>query len=288
MWDALEAGVLPALQEVVVAEIDTGYVADSGGNPHADLEGNLLVSDGYDFIRDLRVSADADGIDSDASDQGDGTAICGSAAQDHTWRGTAVAGIIAAESHNGTLVAGMSWPWPHAGRRQSTSCRCAVLGVRGGSSYDIAQGIRYVAGLENDSGTSPSAPAKVLNMSFGGPGAGAVIEKALKEAVAAGAIPVAASGNFDTAVFAPANSRYAIAVGAAVAAGSRATFSNFGASLDLVAAGDDVLVLTAAQSCPAVCSWVGMAEPQDGTSFATPHVAAALALVAAIDARPDV
>jgi hypothetical protein len=282
LWDALAAGALPALKQVVVAVLDTGYVADSMGSAHEDLDGNLAVGDGYDFIDDPCISADGDGIDSDPTDAGDGTASCGSPGQNHTWHGTAVAGVIAAETDNTLHLAGLGWPW---GASAIDVMPVRVLGVGGGTSYDIAQGIRYAAGLSNDSGTTPARPAKILNMSFGGPGTDAIIELALQEAVAVGVIPVVASGNFNTEVFAPANSSYAIAVGAVDSVGQRASFSNFGATLDVVAAGKDVLVLSASQDCPSSCTpWER--EPQDGTSFAAPYVAAALALVAAID--PDV
>ena len=45
-----------------------------------------------------------------------------------------------------------------------------VLGVNGGTQYDVMQGVRYAAGLPNDSGTVPPKTADIINLSLGGGG----------------------------------------------------------------------------------------------------------------------
>ena len=291
VWDALAANVVGQLEDVVVAVIDTGYVVDMSGNPHDDLAGNLLTGEGYDFISSPVVAADGNGIDPDAVDKGDGTKACGGAPfVPPSWHGTAVGGIIAAETDNASYVAGMGWQWVPGVTARLWVMPVRVLGCGGGTSYDIAQGIRYAAGLANDSETLPTTPAKVLNLSFGGPDYDSVMELALVDAVAAGAILVAATANANSPLFWPARSPYTIAVGAVGSNSARASYSNHGEGIDVVAAGGDaitggagVITLTAGPDCPTPCPWSTAA--QDGTSFATPYVAAALALVAAID--PD-
>ena len=294
VWDALAEGVLGPLEDVVVAVIDTGYVIDDAeGDPHEDLDGSLLTGQGYDFMSTPELSLDGDGIDPVAEDAGDGIAVCPPpyGLPSNSWHGTAMGGIIAADTDNATDVAGLAWHWVPGVSARLRVLPVRVLGCGGGTSYDIAQGIRYAAGLDNDSGTVPKTPAKILNTSFGGEHYDAVMELAVADAAAAGAIPVAATANEDLPLFWPARSPHTIAVGAVGSDGSRASYSNYGDGLDVVAAGgnaidggDGVLTLSAAQSCPMTCTWETAA--QDGTSFATPHVAAALALVAAVD--PDI
>jgi serine protease len=93
----------------VVAVIDTGF------RPHADMAGRNLP--GYDFISDPQVANDGDGRDADAADPGDwispadkglpGFADC--SVTSSSWHGTAVAGVVAANTNNGQWVAGIDW-----------------------------------------------------------------------------------------------------------------------------------------------------------------------------------
>src|SRR5690606_36227630 len=73
-----------------------------------------------------------------------------------------------------------------------------VLGVLGGTDFDIAQGVLYAAGLPNASGKVPAVKADVINMSLGGPNPSEILHQALKDAVAAGVVVVAAAGNAGT------------------------------------------------------------------------------------------
>ncbi len=65
----------------------------------------------------------------------------------------------------------------------------------GGSTYDVAQGVLYAIGAENDSGEVPERPADVVNMSLGGGGYDAYFESVLQDAEARGVIVAASSGN---------------------------------------------------------------------------------------------
>ena len=263
VWQALAAGVLPAPGPVVVAVLDTGYVR------HPDLLPNLDTAAGYDFIRDPEAAGDGDGIDPDATDPATGGLR----------HGTAIAGIIAAHTGNGTGVAGMGWPW---GRSRVTVMPVRVVAPRGAASYDVAQGLLYAAGLENDSGGLPRRPASIINLSFADSLPGPpdeILEDALCRVTAAGAIVVAAAGNHGSSVRAPANSRFTLAVAAAGLDGSLAPTSNRGPEIDVIAPGGDnragVPTLGAGGDGPT--PWTVTLD--QGTSIAAAHVSGALALL---------
>ena len=267
LWQVLAAGKVRALEPVVVAVLDTGYV------PHPDLVDNLDAAAGYDFVSDP-ADADGDGIDPDATDPG----------TDGIWHGTAIAGVIAAHTDNGAGVAGMGWPW---GSSRITIMPVRVVGRGGATTYDVAQGLLYAAGLENDAGVLPERPARIINVSlaeefFGPPDE--VLEDALRRVTAAGAVVVAAAGNHRSAVRSPANSPHTVAVGSVTADRELAARSNFGPEIDVVAPGGD-----AAREIPALCAdgqggaarWI--VRPTHGTSIAAAHVSGVLALLAGFD-----
>ena len=267
VWQALAAGLLPQPEPVVVAVLDTGYV------PHPDLLPNLDTAAGYDFIRDPEAAADGDGIDPDATEPATGGPR----------HGTAIAGIIAAHTGNGVGVAGMGWPW---GRSRVTIMPVRVVAPRGATSYDVVQGLLYAAGLENDSGSRPRRRARIINLSFADSLPGPpdeVLEDALRRVTEAGAIVVSAAGNHGSAVRAPANSRYTLAVAAAGMDGSLAPTSNSGPEVDIIAPGGDsragVPVLGAGGD-PGPAPWIVTLD--HGTSIAAAHVSGVLALLAGV------
>lgn len=265
VWQALAARVPGEPGRVVVAVLDTGYV------PHPDLLRNLDADAGYDFVRDLGAAGDGDGIDPDATDPGTGG----------RWHGTAIAGVIAAQTDNGRELAGMGWPW---GRSRVTIMPVRVVGRGGATTYDAAQGLLYAAGLENDAGVRPPVPARIINLSlaeqFPGPG-DPVLEEALARVTAAGAIVVAAAGNHRSQVRFPANSPYTVAVGSVDARRALASTSNFGPEIDIVApGGDDSAELRALAADPRLGPPHWIVGRDHGTSLAAAHVSGALALLA--------
>jgi serine protease len=235
--------------DVVVAVVDTGVVR------HPDLDGNVNAADGYDFVQ-----ADG-GIDADPTDP----------APSGLYHGTHVAGTLGAVTDNASFIAGA------AGTSNPVRLMMVrALGASGGTEYDVLQGVRYAAGLANDSGLLPAQPADVINLSLGG-GSGQ-LEAAFREVRdQAGVILVAAAGNAGVdSINVPAAYDGVVAVGALAPDGSRAEFSNTGEELDVMAPGVNILGLGLdADGSP-------IAFELDGTSMATPHVAAVAALMKAV------
>lgn len=284
-WGALTE-VFTEREEVIVAVIDTGYTE------HPDLLENLLTDQGYDFISEASIANDGDGIDPDATDAGDAVEY------GNSWHGTSVAGTIASVTDNASGTAGMAID-------KVSIMPLRALGKGGGYTYDIGQAVRYAARLTNDSGTLPTTAAQVINMSLGSLAPelrqGIVFDLAitddLTEAAAAGVISVAASGNGSNdpswvSVGSPANLPTVIAVGATAETRAISYYSQMGAEIDVVAPGgdytvDDTVLLPSAYPYaeqPLVTGDYEFAGLQ-GTSFACPHVAGAIALMLTI---PDV
>jgi serine protease len=274
-WD-----VVTGSPDVVVAIVDTGILYDpSRGIVHPDLD-PARVLPGFDFIASAASARDGDGIDPNPFDAGDGRR--GAASSFH---GSHVAGTIGAASDDGTGVAGVDW---HA-----RLLPVRVLGADDGTTYDVAQGIRWAAGLPSDAGTVPVQRADVINLSLGGPGYSAELRTAIQAARAAGSVIVAAAGNDanDAAGYAPASYPEVVTVSAADLRRARAYYSNFGAVVDVAAPGGDVTVDRNGDGYPDGVLSLGADDTgpalsfnfpfYQGTSMAAPHVSGVVALMQA-------
>ena len=136
-----------------------------------------------------------------------------------------------------------------------------VLGpTGGGSTTTVKLGIDYAV----------EQGADIINMSLGG-GHSNFLDEAIYDAISKGVTVVVAAGNEGNDVMdhCPAHVYEAITVGAVDADLDKAYFSNSGDALDVVAPGVEIYssVLN------------GQYEVKSGTSMATPHVAAAAALL---------
>lgn len=143
--------------------------------------------------------------------------------------------------------------------------------------------------------------AKVINLSLGGVGTSAVEQRAIDYAASHNVLLVAAAGNeyeagnpieYPAALLQPPGSKgqggVGLAVGATTMAGNRASFSNTGTHISLAAPGENVFGAVAGGTKSA--EWPRYALPgssaglygwSSGTSFSTPQVAGAAALVMA-------
>ncbi len=168
--------------------------------------------------------------------------------------GTAVAGVVAAETDNARGIAGVGF---------DTSILAVKVASPGGLIYgpDLARGIRWAT----DRG------ADVINMSLGGPRYDEAMLSAVRYAVDRGVVMVASSGNEGTTRRSyPAALPGVLAVGATDGR-SRASFSSYGDWVDVAAPGVDVLSTLKS----------GGYGRWDGTSFAAPIVSGQAALLRA-------
>jgi serine protease len=262
------------LPSVVVALVDSGVRFD-----HPDIAGALLP--GIDLISDLAVSNDGDGRDVDPSDPGDwvtavenstpGGIYEGCGAANSSWHGTKTASIVAATADNGIGLAG--------GAPTVRLLPVRVIGKCGGWASDLADGVRWAAGLSVSGAGANTTPAAVINLSIGGAGACPLsIASAIAAASAAGAAVVASAGNEggEAANSFPGNCAGAIDVAALTSAGAKAAYSNSGSIVDLAAPGSAVAVASdSGANGPSGAAYA----TASGTSFAAPYAAAALALM---------
>lgn len=178
--------------------------------------------------------------------------------------GSHCAGIVSAVSNNGKGVSGVSY-------------NAKILSVRvfdGGfaMSSDVCKGIEYAIEKRNQYNV------RVISMSLGASydWQDPVYNRWAAKAADAGISVVAASGNdYANFVSTPANSTGVIAVGALNSNGQRASYSNYGAHLDVMAPGHSIY------STGKNNNYVTL----DGTSMAAPYVAGVAALCYA--ANPD-
>jgi subtilisin family serine protease len=268
-WD-----ITTGSSSIVVAVIDTGILN------HADLAGRTVP--GYDFISDVFTANDGNGRDGNPADPGDWVEAgeCGAIfPQDSSWHGTHVAGTIGAASNNSLGVAGVNW--------QSKILPVRVLGKCGGSTSDIVDAMRWSAGLSVPGVPANANPAKVLNLSLGGPGACSITEQnAINQIIAAGSTVVVAAGNSNdnAAGYTPASCNGVITVAATNRTGSRSSYSNYGSVVEVSAPGgetfpfneDGVLsTLNNGTTIPGSDAYVFY----QGTSMAAPHVSGLASLI---------
>ena len=269
-------------------------VIDTGITDHLDLAGRWVG--GYDFIADVPTANDGNGRDSDAHDPGDWAPanFCGlgAPAETSSWHGTHVAGTIGAASNNGVGVAGINWVSPIVPVR--------VLGRCGGFTSDIADGMRWAAGLAVAGVPANANPAKVMNLSLGGSGpCGSTFQNAINAVNAAGAIVVVAAGNSNANAsnFSPANCNGVVTVAATDRNGNRTFYSNFGGVVEISAPGGEtntnspspapengvLSTLNSGATVPGAPTYVYY----QGTSMAAPHIAGVLSLMVSLDPTLD-
>jgi serine protease len=285
---------------IVVADVDTGVRFE-----HPDLlavaaGGNLLP--GYDMISDANIANDGDGRDADASDPGDWVTQaelsdkngpyyqCVPNPRNSSWHGTRVSGILAALTNNGIGMASVG--------RTIRVLPVRAVGKCGGYDSDIIAGMMWAAGFSVPGVPANTTPARVINLSLGGPGTcTAAYQQAIAQITAAGVTIVVSAGN-DTghAVGVPANCPGVIAVGGLRQAGDKVGYSSLGPEVAIAAPAGNCVNTGAGTPClypisttadigttvPVQPTYTdGLVNPTFGTSFAAPLVAGTAALMLA-------
>ena len=165
---------------------------------------------------------------------------------------------------HGTHVAGTVGGTTYGVAKQVTIHPVRVLDCNGsGSNSGVIAGVNWVT-------ANRQLPA-VANMSLGG-GASSALDTAVANSIAAGITYAIAAGNDsqNACNYSPARTAAALTVGATTNTDARASYSNYGACLDIFAPGSSITsAWYTGSSATAVLS---------GTSMATPHVAGAAAL----------
>ncbi|GFZ94294.1 S8 family serine peptidase [Dyella caseinilytica] len=277
---------------VTVAVIDTGITQ------HPDLDTSLGDA-GYDFIDDHTVSGRAvDGRVPGGWDTGDWTTRnecgAGTAAENSSWHGTNVAGVIGELTDNNMGMAGIAY--------NAKVLPIRVLGHCGGYDSDISDAIEWASGGHVDGVPDNTHIAQVISMSLGGEDQCAADDpeyQAIQDALGRGTAVVVAAGNSSANVsgFTPASCPGVIAVAANGITGKRAFYSNYGNGITLSAPGGGIYANDASSGTQVNEGFIWQAlnlgttspiYPADpvqayggmaGTSQATPHVTGAVAMI---------
>jgi subtilisin family serine protease len=241
-------------KNVTVAIIDTGVDYN-----HPDLSANMWKNSG---------EIPANGIDDDGNGVVDDVfgfnAIntSGDPMDDHG-HGTHVAGTVGAVGNNGLGVAGVAW--------NVKLMAVKFLGASGGgTTFQATAAINYAVEMGAD----------IINASWGASSSSSILADAVKDAVDAGVLFVAAAGNSglntDQKAHYPSGYDYpgVIAVGASDSSDGLASFSNYGSNtVDIAAPGVGIISTFTG----------GRYASLSGTSMASPQVAGAAAVIKAFD-----
>ncbi len=207
-------------------------VIDTGVKQSLEDLAGTNFTDGYDFVNN-----DMDPTD----DKGHGSHVCGTIAQ---------------TTNNELGVAGVAY--------NATIMPVKVLNELGSGTYDdVADGITWAT----DNG------ADVINLSLGGYATLQILENAINYAWSNGVVVVCAAGNDNiTNPHYPAAYSNSISVSASTSRNTKASYSNYGNTIDIAAPGDKVLQNTFSGEDEGYYFFAG-------TSMASPHVAGVAALI---------
>ena len=236
--------------------------ADVLGNALKGLSGSVTVA-----VLDTGVSYTAEEL-KNRIDRANANSLVYGCSPDQSQEG--LDNLLTSAGH-GTHVAGII-----AQCTQEAADKVKILPVRvldnegGGYLSDVALGVRYAA----------QKGAKVINLSLGGPaGSSSTMKDAVDYATGLGSVVVVAAGNENQSTLNcdPARIESCIVVGAVDESNRKASFSNYGPTLDVMAPGTSIY----SNYCYYVSKYnqLNWYRRMSGTSMATPHASGAAALV---------
>lgn len=247
--------------DVIIAILDSGIPMQNGVLSHPDLDdqNKIILGNNYaggqEGIRDLRG------------------------------HGTHVAGIVAAETNNSTGVAGVAW-------------NCKLLIIRVFDAYGNGTDLTFYNGVRDAVDYKCNNPGKrvVINFSGGGDYPTSYLQAAVEYANTYGVTIVASTGNDDPNIQYPAaySTSYSnvIAVGATDQNDVRASYSDYGPQINIVAPGgygdsfdsNDIFSTTPNYAFTLESFGVGRTYGYiAGTSMAAPFVAGTAALMLSVN-----
>lgn len=269
-WDLVKGS-----SDVIVAVVDTGVRFDT-----PELSGRLLA--GYDFISEVLTANDGDGRDPDPSDMGDWVSesdktksiFSDCPVSSSTWHGTFISGQIAGVTQNLQGISAGDWNAKILPVRVSGKCRAFAS--------DMYDGMLWSAGVEVPGAPVNTTPASIINVSLGAPvSCSSLAQSVVNRIKGMGALLVSSGGNGGGESFLPANCTGVVSVGAVDRDGTRAFYSAIGSTVDIAAPGGYYNGLLGVGNSGNQGPESPRMVSKTGTSFASPLVAAAAALVKA-------
>ena len=220
---AEEAWTISQGDGVVVAVVDTGVdynhedIQENIWINQGEIDGNGLDDDNNGFIDDIRGWDFSSFFNEKPRDNDP---------MDDVGHGTHVAGTIAAVGNNGKGIIGVA---PKA----------KIMALKAGDDEGF-----YAANLADSIKYGVDMGAKVINMSWGGPGKSSLLKESVDYAYGQNIVLVASAGNDNLAIdgyIYPSSYHNVISVASSDHNDKKTDFSNYGSEIDVIAPGGDSL-----------------------------------------------